>query len=80
MVYMSGAKSARHTSSIIARTNVCGGPKKAGTAPSAASFFLSSWQGKLPGAPQSVPLFCMGNRTTQTQSTGYSATLSSNMN
>ena len=80
MVYMSGAKSARHTDSIVHRTNVCGGPKKAGTAPSSATFYLNSKQGRLTGAPQSVPRFCISNRTTQTQSTGYYATLSSNMN
>ena len=30
---MSGSKSARNAASIVNRQNVCGGPKKAGTAP-----------------------------------------------
>ena len=32
MVYMSGSKSARNAASIVNRTNVCGGVKKAGLA------------------------------------------------
>jgi hypothetical protein len=31
--YMKGSKMARHTSSIVHRTNVCGGPAKGGLAP-----------------------------------------------
>ena len=78
MVYMSGSKSARYQSSIVNRTNVCGGPKKAGTAPSV-GWFLTNMSGHLIGAPQSVPLFCIPNTTVQVQQTGYRATISGKM-
>jgi hypothetical protein len=77
MVYMSGSRSARNSASIVNRTNVCGGMKKAGTAPRV-GFFLSS-NPMLIGAPQSVPRFCIPNRTVQTQQTGYRATIGGNM-
>jgi len=31
------------------------------------------------GAPQTIPLFCIPNRTVQTQKTGYRATIGGNM-
>ena len=77
MVYMSGSRASRNQSSIVNRTNVCGGNKKAGTAPRV-GWFLSS-NPMLMGAPQSVPLFCIPNRTVQTQKTGYRATIGGNM-
>jgi hypothetical protein len=77
MVYMSGNRSARNQASIVNRTNVCGGPKKAGTAPRV-GWFLSN-NPMLIGAPQSVPLFCIPNRTIQTQKYGYHATHGGNM-
>ena len=77
MVYMSGSRASRHQSSIVNRTNVCGGPKKAGIAPRI-GWFLSSNPGLI-GAPQSLPLFCIPNRTIQTQRYGYSATHGGNM-
>jgi hypothetical protein len=77
MVYMSGNRSARNQASIVNRTNVCGGPKKAGTAPRV-GWFLSN-NPMLIGAPQSVPLFCIPNRTVQTQKYGYHATHGGNM-
>jgi len=77
MVYMSGSRNARNQASIIARTNVCGGPKKAGTAPRV-GWFLSS-QPYLIRAPQNVPLICVPNRTVQVQQIGYRATISGNM-
>ena len=70
---MSGSRNARNQASIIVRTNVCGGPKKAGLAPRV-GWFLSS-QPFLLRAPQNVPQFCIPNRTVQTQQTGYRATL-----
>jgi hypothetical protein len=73
MVYMSGSRNARNQASIIVRTNVCGGPKKAGIAPRV-GWFLSS-QPYLLRAPQNVPRFCIPNRTVQVQQTGYRATL-----
>lgn len=77
MVYMSGSKSARNQSSIVNRTNVCGGPKKAGTAPRVGWFLQSNPM--LNRAPQNNPAICVPNRTVQTQKTGYRATIGGNM-
>jgi hypothetical protein len=76
-VYMSGSRSARNQSSIVNRTNVCGGNKKAGTA-SRIGFFMQS-NPTLRRAPQSLPLICIPNRTVQTQKYGYRATIGGNM-
>lgn len=73
MVLMTGSRSARNAASIVNRTNVCGGVKKAGTA-SRIGWYLSS-NVSLMRAPQSVPLFCVPNTTVQTQRTGYRATI-----
>jgi hypothetical protein len=77
MVYYSGGRAARNAASICNRTNVCGGNKKAGTAPRV-GWFLSS-NPMLMGAPQTVPRFCIPNTTVQTQKTGYRATIGGNM-
>jgi hypothetical protein len=77
MVYMSGSKAARNAASIVNRQNVCGGPKKAGTAPRV-GWYLSN-NVNLVGAPQSVPRFCIPNKTIQTQKYGYRATIGGNM-
>ena len=77
MVYYSGGKAARNAASIVNRTNVCGGPKKAGIAPRI-GFFMQS-NPTLMGAPQSVPKICVPNRTIQTQKYGYSAVHGGNM-
>jgi hypothetical protein len=77
MVYMSGSRSARNQASIVNRTNVCGGPKKAGTAPRV-GWFMSS-QPFLLRAPQNNPTVCVPNRTIQTQKYGYRATHGGNM-
>jgi hypothetical protein len=77
MVYMSGSKAARNSASIVNRTNVCGGPKKAGIAPRV-GWYLSS-NTMLIGAPQTIPRFCIPNRTVQTQKYGYHATHGGNM-
>ena len=77
MVYYSGSRSARNAASIVNRTNVCGGNKKAGTAPRV-GWFLSS-NPMLIGAPQTLPRFCIPNTTVQTQQTGYRATIGGNM-
>ena len=73
MVLSNGSKMARNQQSISNRTNVCGGPKKAGTAPRV-GFFLSS-KPSLIGAVQTVPKTCVPNTTIQTQVYGYHATL-----
>jgi hypothetical protein len=74
---MNSSKSARNAASICNRTNVCGGMKKAGLAPRI-GFFMQS-NPTLRGAPQSVPLICVPNRTIQTQKYGYHATHGGNM-
>jgi hypothetical protein len=77
MVLMSAGRSARNQASIVNRTNACGGVKKAGIAPRIGWFMQSN--PTLKGAPQSLPLFCVPNRTIQTQKTGYRATIGGNM-
>jgi hypothetical protein len=74
---MNSSKSARNAASICNRTNVCGGPKKAGIAPRIGWFMQSN--PTLRGAPQSLPLICVPNRTIQTQKYGYHATHGGNM-
>jgi hypothetical protein len=77
MVYRSGSKAARNAASIVNRTNVCGGNKKAGLAPTV-GWFMSS-QPFLIRAPQTIPPICIPNRTIQTQKYGYRATIGGNM-
>ena len=78
MVLYYAGKSASHAASICNRTNTCGGgSKKAGIAPRV-GWYLSS-NVNLRGAPQSLPLICVPNRTIQTQKYGYSATHGGNM-
>jgi hypothetical protein len=74
---MNAGKSARNQASIVNRTNVCGGPKKAGIAPRI-GFFMQS-NPTLRRAPQRLPLICIPNRTIQTQKYGYSAIHGGNM-
>ena len=74
---MSGSRASRNQASIVNRTNTCGGNKKAGLAPRV-GWYLSS-NTMLMGAPQTVPRFCIPNRTIQTQKYGYSAAHSGNM-
>lgn len=69
---MSGSRSARNAASICNRTNICGGAKKAGIAPRV-GWYLSS-NVNLVGAPQTLPRFCIPNKTIQTQSYGVRAT------
>lgn len=77
MVLMTAARSARNQSSICNRTNVCGGPKKAGIV-SRQGFFMQS-NVSLRRGPQSLPLVCIPNYTIQTQHYGYRATIGGNM-
>jgi hypothetical protein len=72
MVLMNAGKMSRHTSSIVNKPN-CGGPKKSGLAPRVGWFMSSNPTFK--GVQQRVPNMCMISRTTQTQRTGYRATL-----
>ena len=77
MVYYGGSRNARNAASICNRTNVGGGNKKAGTAPRVGWYLTNNTM--LIGAPQSVPLFTIPNRTIQTQRYGYRATIGGNM-
>ena len=74
---MNCGRNARNAASITNRPNCGGTAKKAGTAPRV-GWYLSS-NTMLVGAPQSVPRFCIPNRTIQTQSYGYRATHGGNM-
>ena len=74
MVYMSGAKAARNQASLVNRTNICGGNKKAGIAPTVGWYLSSNPQ--LTRASHTLPIVCIPNRTVQTTSYGYRATLS----
>ena len=74
---MSAGKNARNQASIVNRTNTCGGMKKAGIAPSV-GWYLTGNVG-LKGAPQTLPLRCVPNRTIQTQKYGYHAVHGGNM-
>ena len=76
MVLMNAGRNARNVASIVNRPT-CGGPKKSGTAPRVGWYLTNNPM--LIGAPQSVPLFCIPNRTVQTQKTGYRATIGGNM-
>ena len=74
---MSGSKMSRNAASITNRANCGGGAKKSGLAPRV-GWYLSS-NVNLRGAPQTLPLICVPNRTIQTQKYGYSATHGGNM-
>ena len=75
---MSGSKRARNQASLINRTNVCGGPKKAGLAPSI-GYFMSSNPNLIRGTNTQYGLMCIPNTTVQTQQYGYRATHGGNM-
>jgi hypothetical protein len=77
MVLSNASKAARNSASICNRTNVCGGPKKAGIAPRV-GWYLSS-NVNLTRAPQKLPLVCVPNTTIQTQQYGYHATRTGRM-
>lgn len=67
MVYMSGSRSARNQASIVNRTNVCGGPKKGGLAPSV-GWFLYSNPNLIGATNTQYGLVCRGNFTNPSQS------------
>lgn len=78
MVYYSGSKAARNAASIVNRTNICGGMKKGGLAPSV-GVFMSSNPGLIRATNTQFGLRCIPNHTIQTQSYGYRATIGGNM-
>ena len=67
MVYMSGSRSARNQASIVNRTNVCGGSKKGGLAPTIGTF-ISSNPNLIRGTNTQYGLMCVGNFTNPSQS------------
>jgi len=75
---MSGSRSARNQASIVNRTNVCGGNKKGGLAPTI-GWYLSSNPNLIGASNTQYGLKCIPNRTIQTQSYGYRATIGGNM-
>jgi len=76
MVLMNASRMARNAASIVNRPT-CGGNKKAGIV-SRQGFFMQS-NVSLRRAPQSLPIICIPNTTTQTQKYGYKATIGGNM-
>ena len=75
---MSGSRSARNQSSIVNRTNTCGGEKKGGLAPSV-GWYLPSNPNLIGATNTQFGLRCIPNMTIQTQSYGYRATIGGNM-
>jgi len=67
MVYMSGSRAARNQASIVNRTNVCGGSKKGGLAPTV-GVFLSSNPNLIGATNTQFGLVCVGNFTNPSQS------------
>jgi len=74
---MSGSKMSRNAASIINRPT-CGGPKKGGLAPQI-GFFMNSNPNLIGATNTQYGLLCIPNRTIQTQSYGYRATIGGNM-
>ena len=77
MVLSNGSKSARSQQSICNRTNVCGGIKKSGLAPSI-GYFIQSNPRQL-RTSQSIPKQCVVSTIIQTHRVGYRATHGGNM-
>jgi hypothetical protein len=78
MVLMNSSRSARNAASIVNRTNTCGGQKKGGLAPTV-GWFMSSNPSLIRATNTQFGLLCIPNRTIQTQSYGYRATIGGNM-
>lgn len=67
MVYYSGSRAARNAASICNRTNVCGGPKKAGLAPTV-GVFMDSNPNLIRAVNTQYGQVCMGNFSNPSQS------------
>ena len=74
---MSGSRNARNQASITNRPT-CGGPKKAGLAPSSGFWYMQN-NPLLKGSVLTMPLVCVPNTTIQTQKYGYRATIGGNI-
>ena len=79
MVYFSGGKAARNAASICNRTNTCGGSAKKGGLAPRIGWFMSSNPNMIGASNTQFGLMCIPNRTIQTQSYGYRATIGGNM-
>ena len=75
---MGGSRNARNAASICNRTNICGGMKKGGLAPSV-GWYLSSNPNLIGATNTQFGLICRPNLKIQTQSYGYRATHGGNM-
>ncbi len=64
---MNASRSARNQASIVNRTNVCGGSKKSGLAPTV-GFFLSSNPNLIGATNTQYGLVCTGNFSNPSQS------------
>lgn len=64
---MSGSKAARNAASICNRTNICGGTKKSGLAPTV-GLFISSNPNLIGATNTQYGLVCTGNFTNASQS------------
>jgi hypothetical protein len=64
---MSGSRSARNQASIVNRTNVCGGNKKAGLAPTVGAF-IDSNPNLIRATNTQYGLICIGNFSNPSQS------------
>jgi hypothetical protein len=67
MVLLNAAKSARNAASIVNRTNVCGGNKKGGLAPTVGAY-ISSNPNLIGATNTQYGLVCTGNFTNPSQS------------
>jgi len=74
---MSGGKMARNAASITNKPT-CGGPKKAGLAPSI-GWFMGNNPSLIRATNTQYGQMCIPNRTIQTQKYGYYATHGGNM-
>jgi hypothetical protein len=64
---MSGSRSARNQASIVNRTNICGGNKKSGLAPTIGTF-ISSNPNLIRATNTQYGLVCVGNFSNPSQS------------
>jgi len=67
MVLMNSAKSARNAASLVNRTNICGGSKKGGLAPTVGAY-ISSNPNLIGATNTQFGLVCTGNYTNASQS------------
>jgi hypothetical protein len=64
---MSGSRSARNQASIVNRTNICGGSKKGGLAPTIGAF-VSSNPNLIRATNTQLGMVCVGNFSNPSQS------------